>query len=133
MISNVRFAVIYVEDQQTILDFCVERLGFELLTDAPYDESSRWIEVGIPGAQTYLVIAKGDSRLREVVRERMGDMSHVWFDCDDLDATYADLTAKGVRFAVEPQQAPWDPSGNTRWAQFSDPEGALYGVTERGT
>lgn len=132
MITKPRFVAIYVDDQYAMLDFFTTTLGFELQTDAAYGEDSRWIEVRAPGAETYLVIAPGDPEVRTAVRQRLGAMSHVWFDCDDLDATFADLRAKGVEFPVEPQAAPWDPSGTTRWAQFADPEGTLYGLSSRG-
>lgn len=131
MITHPRFVALYFDDQQKALDFFTETLGFQLRTDAPYGEESRWIEVRAPGSETYLVLAAGDAEVRTAVRQRQGPMSSVWFDCDDLDATFDDLRAKGVEFPVEPQVAPWDPSGNTRWAQFADPEGTLYGLTPR--
>lgn len=131
MITNPRFVVLYVSDQQQALDFCTKMLGFEVQNDAPYSEDARWIEVRPPGARTYLVLAAADPQVQAMIRERRGPMAHVWFDCDDLDATFADLDAKGVEFPVEPQTAPWDPSGNTRWAQFADPDGNLYGLSQR--
>jgi catechol 2,3-dioxygenase-like lactoylglutathione lyase family enzyme len=131
VITNVRFAVLHVEDQERARDFFASTLGFAVRTDAPYGEDARWIEVGAPGAESYLVLAKADPEVRAVIRERLGPMSHVWFDCDDLDATFADLSAKGVPFPVEPQPAPWNPDGG-RWAQFADPDGNLYGLTQRG-
>lgn len=131
MLTHPRFVALYVSDQQQALDFFTTKLGFELQTDAPYGEDSRWIEVRQPGAQTYLVLAKADPEVRSVTRDRMGSMSPVWFDCDDLDATFANLVGKGVEFPVEPQTAPWDPSGNTRWAQFADPDGNVYGLSRQ--
>lgn len=131
MITNPRFVALYVDDQQRSLDFFTETLGFELQTDAPYGQDARWIEVRVPGAQTYLVLSPADPEVRTAIRQRQGPMSYVWFDCDDLDATFRDLAAKGVEFTVEPQSAPWDPSGTTRWAQFSDPDGNLYGLSPR--
>ena len=131
MITNARFVVLYVRDQQKSLEFFTQRLGFEKLTDAPYGEGSRWLEVRPPGAQTYLVISAIDPEAQSVIRDRMGPMNPVWFNCDDLDKTYTDLKAQGVEFSVEPQIAPWDPSGNTRWAQFSDLDGNLFGLSQQ--
>jgi uncharacterized glyoxalase superfamily protein PhnB len=131
VITNMRFAVLHVEDQQQMRDFFSNTLGFEVQTDSPYGDDARWIEVRAPGAESYLVLAKADPDLRAAILERLGPMSNVWFDCDDLDTTFAELTAKGVTFPVEPQVAPWEPSGSARWAQFADPEGALYGLSER--
>lgn len=130
MITHPKFVTVFVSDQKQARDFFTQVLGFELLTDAPYGDGARWIEVRSPGAQTYLVLSEADPEVRAAIRDRLGPMSHVWLSCDDLDATYADLTAKGVTFAVEPQQAPWDPSGATRWAQFADPDGNLYGLSQ---
>lgn len=132
MITHPRFVVLYFTDQQRALDFFTGALGFEVRTDAPFGEGKRWLEVQRAGAQTYLVLAAADPELRGIVRERSGPMSAVWFECDDLDATHRDLAGRGVEFPVEPQLAPWDPSGSTRWAQFADPEGNLYGVSEQG-
>ncbi|MCX2732799.1 VOC family protein [Saccharopolyspora sp. NFXS83] len=129
MITQPKFAVLYVVDQARLLEFFSGTLGFEVLTDAPYGEGARWVEVRPPGARTYLVLAAEDAELAEQIRLRRGPMSTVWFDSDDLDATFAELSAKGVSFPVEPQAAPWDPGGSTRWAQFADPEGNLYGIS----
>lgn len=131
MITNPRFAAIYVSDQQAAVGFWTETVGFQLQTDASYAEDGRWIEVRPPEGQTNLVIAKADPEVARVIRERMGSMSSVWFDCDNLDATFAELKGRGVEFPVEPQAAPWDPSGDTRWAQFTDPEGTLFGLSQR--
>lgn len=131
MITNARFAVQYVSDQEEAVGFFTEMLGFELQTDAPYGDGGRWIEVRPPGAETYLVLAAGDPEVSRVVRDRLGSMAGVWFDCDDLDGTFSELAARGVEFPVEPQRAPWDPTGETRWAQFADPDGNLYGLSQR--
>lgn len=130
MITRPRFAVQFVTDQQQALDFFVDDLGFEVLTDAPYGDDGRWVEVRPPGAETYLVLAHVDDEVHDLLSERLGAMGSVWFDCDDLDGTFADLSSGGVTFTVEPQPAPWDPDG-TRWAQFADPDGTLYGLSEQ--
>jgi len=43
---------------------------------------------------------------------------HLAFETDDTDATYAELTAKGVTFHVLPRDA-----GDIRLAFFKDPDG----------
>ncbi len=133
MITNPKFVTIYVSDQGQAREFFTETLGCDLLTDAPFgDSGDRWIEVGFPGAQTYLVLAPADPHVRDTIRERLGSMSYVWFSTDDLDRTHAELVEKGVEFPVAPQAAPWDPTGTTRWAQFTDPDGNVYGVSQDG-
>ncbi len=125
MITNPRFTTIYVRDQQRSLDFFTGPIGFTVRADqsmGPGDDAPRWIEVSPPEGPTFLVLylAGPDEE------NRVGVFGSVWFDCDDLDATFADLSAKGVEFPVEPRAADWDPSA--RWAQFADPDGNTYGL-----
>jgi uncharacterized glyoxalase superfamily protein PhnB len=126
MITGARFTTLYVSDQQAALDFWTEKIGFELTTDAPYDNEGvqRWIEVKAPKSEVYFVLYTADDDHTGLV----GTASHVWFACDDLDATYKELTEKGVSFPEPPQDAPWNPG--SRWAQFADPDGNLYGVSD---
>jgi catechol 2,3-dioxygenase-like lactoylglutathione lyase family enzyme len=128
MITGARFVTLYVRDQQKALDFWTKKLGFEVLTDAPYSDEAggdaRWIEVKAPKGETYFVLHTANAPHDQLV----GTMSHVWLSCDDLDATFNDLKGKGVEFPVEPSDAPWAPG--SRWMQFTDPDGNLYGVSE---
>ena len=43
---------------------------------------------------------------------------HLAFECDNVDATYSDLVAKGVEFFIEPKSV-----GDIRLAFFKDPDG----------
>jgi uncharacterized glyoxalase superfamily protein PhnB len=126
MIKSIRFATIYVRDQDRAVDFWTTRLGGTVQLDVPMGDDPkgpRWIEVKLPG-DTYLVVFDATAGPEPV---EPGGMSNLWFQSDDLDATYADLSAKGVEFPVPPEQAPWDPS--ERWSQFTDPDGNLYGLS----
>jgi uncharacterized glyoxalase superfamily protein PhnB len=126
MITNARFVSLYVGDQEKALGFWKDKIGCVVLEDVPYgDGGARWIELRLAKGETYLVIPPPGPESQD----RVGTFSNVWFDCDDLDGTYADLSGKGVEFPVPPQEAPWDPS--QRWAQFSDPDGNLYGLSQR--
>ncbi len=129
MITNPRLAVLYVADQNRTLEFLTETLGFELTADVPYGDGRRWVEVSPPGARTHVAIAGVEPATLQVLRERAGRMTHGWFDCDDLDATCADLRARNVEIVVEPEAAPW--RENSRWAQIRGHDGNLYGLTER--
>lgn len=130
MITNPRLAVLYVADQDRTLEFLTGTLGFELVTDVPYGDGRRWVEVRPPGAQTCVVLAALDPDLLERLHAQAGRMAIGWFDCDDLDATCADLRARGVEIVVEPQAASW--REGARWAQIAGHDGNLYGLTERG-
>ncbi|BDG60388.1 VOC family protein [Caldinitratiruptor microaerophilus] len=55
---------------------------------------------------------------------RIGTFSNVIFLRDDMERTYAELTARGVEFPTPPQRAPW----GKWWATFRDPDGNEYGL-----
>ena len=47
-----------------------------------------------------------------------GSTKGIVLECDDLDGTYQELAARGVRFDGPVQEAPWG-----RFATFEDPDG----------
>lgn len=96
MIRGVKFVSIPVENQERALKFYIEVLGFRLLTDQPFDDKQRWIELGIPGADTRVVIFQfGDTM-------KPGGPLPMALWSDDVEGTAADLKAKGVQFVMEP-------------------------------
>ena len=50
MIKQIKFVSIPVAEQNRALDFYTEKLGFTIITDQPFDEKQRWIELRIPKA-----------------------------------------------------------------------------------
>jgi lactoylglutathione lyase len=111
-----------VRDQQGTIDFFVGKLGFELRRDEPMGEGTRWIELAPPGSETVLVPFTPPG-----LEDRIGSFSGIVFECDSVQATFDELVAKGVAFAEEPTRQSWG-----MWAQFSDPEGNVYGLVEAG-
>ena len=115
MITQIKFASIPVRDQNKALDFYTEKLGFTIMTDQPFDKKQRWIELRIPKADSRVVLFTADGQ-----EDRIGTFSNVVFACDDLDKTYAELSAKKVECLGPPQKQSWgafllikDPDGNT--------------------
>jgi catechol 2,3-dioxygenase-like lactoylglutathione lyase family enzyme len=123
VLKRVRSAGIYVSDQQRALEFFTGTLGCELLTDEPMGpgaDAPRWIEVRLPGDDRRLILFTPPGQ-----EDRIGTPANLIFHCDDIHATYAELTARGVRFTTEPEVAPW---GNW-WATFCDADGNEYGLS----
>ena len=56
MIKGVKFASIPVADQDRALEFYTTKLGFRIMTDAPFSDDQRWIELGIAGTDTKIVL-----------------------------------------------------------------------------
>ena len=125
MLKRVRSAGIYVSDQQRALEFFTGTLGCELLTDEPMGpgaDAPRWIEVRLPGDETRLILFTPPGQ-----EDRVGTPTNLIFHCDDIHATYEDLTGKGVEFADPPRQEFWG-----WWAVFKDPDGNSYGLGLKG-
>jgi len=116
MIKNIKFVSIPVKDYDRALKFYTEKLGFILLMDQPFNDSSRWIELKIPNAETLVVLFTPTGH-----EDRIGSFMNLSFSCDDIKKTYEDLISRGVEFAVPPTQAPWG-----MYAQFKDTEGNMF-------
>jgi len=102
MIRGIKFVGIPVRNQDASLKFYTEKLGFKVITDQPFSEDQRWIELLIPGAESGLALftPKGHE-------DRIGSFSSISFWCDDLFATTKVLKSKGVEFAAEPRKEQW--------------------------
>jgi predicted enzyme related to lactoylglutathione lyase len=121
MIKGIKFASVPVTDQDRALSFYTEKLGFRILTDQPFDDKQRWIELSIPGAETGVVLFTPDAH-----RDRIGTFSAISFHCDDLEKTHSELSARGVEFPTPPTKAPWG-----SFAIFKDPDGNQFVMSAR--
>ena len=99
MIRGIKLASIPVRNQDASLKFYTDKLGFKVATDQPFNEKQRWIELQIPGADTRFVLFTPDGH-----EGRIGGFQPMTFWCDDVFATSSQLKAKGVEFAVEPEE-----------------------------
>ena len=79
MITNIKFVSIPVRDQNRALDFYTEKLGFTIITDQPFDEKQRWIELRIPKAETRVVLYTMEGQ-----EDRIGTFSPIVFACADV-------------------------------------------------
>jgi len=121
MIRSIKFASIPVRDQDAALEFYTEKLGFSVLTDQPFDGDQRWIELRVPGAETRLVLFTPEGQ-----EDRIGTASNIVFSSDDVAATYAELSGRGVAFDAEPSEAPWG-----TFAVFRDPDGNQFVLSSK--
>ena len=127
MISKVAKVYLPVDDQSDALAFWTDRVGFQTVQDAVFGDE-RWIEVKPPGQELLLVLIRRgpDDEARRDAPARLPH-SNVMFDCDDIEATYAELTARGVVFALPPerQHFGW-------WSLFEDAEGSRFALGQWG-
>jgi predicted enzyme related to lactoylglutathione lyase len=116
MITHIKFVSVPVHDQDRALAFYTEKLGFTILTDQPFDEHQRWIELRIPKAETRFVLFTPDEH-----KNRIGTFMNVSIACDDVEKTYEELRARGVEFQGPPKKEHWG-----TFAIFKDSEGNQF-------
>jgi len=121
MIKGIKFVSIPTRDQERALHFWTEQVGLAVATDQPFDETQRWIELRIPGADTRLVLftPKGHE-------ERVGGFTNLSFWSDDIDATYQQLVDAGVEVLGPPKKMEWGAS-----MMFRDPDGSTFHIGSR--
>jgi len=119
MIKQIKFVSIPVSDQNRALDFYTEKLGFTIITDQPFDEKQRWIELRVPKAETRVVLFTS-----EADKNRIGTFMNMSYSCDDIEKTYAELTERGVEFQGPPEKQPWG-----TYAIFKDSEGNSFVIS----
>jgi catechol 2,3-dioxygenase-like lactoylglutathione lyase family enzyme len=101
MIKGIKFASIPVRDQDKALEFYTKKLGFKVITDSPFDGTQRWIELGLPRADTKLVLFTAPGQ-----EPMIGGFMNVTFMADDVEATANEHAARG-EFVQGPQKADW--------------------------
>lgn len=94
--------------------FYTHKLGFRILQNTPYKTGWRWIELGIPGAETAIVLTKRDNDL-------VNDVPSLVMAVYDVESTYEELRASGVVAIQPPSPARWNPEQG--FALLHDSEG----------
>ena len=105
MMTRLRSAAILVSDQDAALDFYVGTLGFEKRIDYDMGQGMRFLTIALPGDPTEVVLGTAALNGPDSIKNSLT------FVVDDIDTTYAELTAKGVTFTQEPEKFPWGGKG----------------------
>jgi catechol 2,3-dioxygenase-like lactoylglutathione lyase family enzyme len=129
--TRIAHAQLWVHDQDEALAFYTEKLGMEVRADVTLPEMGdfRWLTVGPaeqPDFAITLMAIPGppvmDAETAEQVRSLMGKgfAGTVFLTTDDVQASYEELSARGVEFTETPEERPYgidsgfrDPSGNS--------------------
>jgi predicted enzyme related to lactoylglutathione lyase len=121
MIGYIHSTTVIVKDQDAALAFYTNKLGWEKRIDQDMGGNERFLTVAPKGAQTELVLGSPT-----MYGEGKGIVSGISLVADDVEATYKDLSAKGVQFKSAPETMPW----GTKATWFSDPDGNEFFLTE---
>ncbi|RYY63366.1 MAG: VOC family protein [Chitinophagaceae bacterium] len=135
MITRLNHVSIFVLDQESAYDFYVNKLGFTVHTDAPMGPGARWLTVTAPQQpelELSLMPIVDGMLFKDGAAEKMralvqaGTFGFGVFECDDLQATYEELTAKGVVFKKPPTREFYGYE-----ALFVDDSGNWFSLGER--
>jgi predicted enzyme related to lactoylglutathione lyase len=123
-------AQLWVNDQDEALAFYTQKLGMEVRSDVTLAELGdfRWLTVGPAGQPDVAIVLMAipgppvmDPETAEQVRGLMakGFAGTIFLTTDDCQASYEELTGRGVEFVEQPEERPYgidssfrDPSGN---------------------
>jgi len=125
-IANAQF---WVHDQDEALDFYSRTLGWEVRSDVTMEEwHFRWLVVGPPGQEDVGLVLMPVPRapmLDDASADALADLvakgagGTLFLETDDCQASYDELSARGVVFNDPPTPQPYgidtsfrDPSGN---------------------
>ena len=67
-VNKIATVVIPVSDQDRVIEFYVEKLGFEKRVDVPFAEGMRWVEVGLGDQATTIALAPPPPASRRATR-----------------------------------------------------------------
>ena len=101
-----------VSDQQAARRFFTEQVGFEVIAESSFGDEMNWIQLGPRGSEASLTLVTWFDEMPA------GSLRGLVIDCDDLQADYEAMIARGVRFLGAPSQQP----GGV-FATFADPDG----------
>jgi predicted enzyme related to lactoylglutathione lyase len=101
-IKRLSHVTVLVHDQDEALRFYTEKLGFEKGDDRTMGDF-RWLTVVPPGREVSIVLQRAtDDRSAQV-----GQGTTWVLQVDDVHETFAELTARGVKFRGAPKLKPW--------------------------
>ena len=128
---------VWVHDQDEALDFYTNKLGMEVRSDVTMPEMGnfRWLSVGVPGQPDVaitLMAVPGPPVFDEETRRQIlallakGAAGGLFLATDDCQASYEELSGRGVEFLQEPTEQPYGID-----AGFRDPSGNNFRLTQR--
>ena len=101
-LSSITFLV---RDYDEAIGFFTDKLGFELVEDAPLGDGKRWVLVSPPGfAGTSLLLAKAVTP-EQIARigDQTGGRVFLFLHTDDFSRDYEAMRSRGVRFLEAPR------------------------------
>jgi catechol 2,3-dioxygenase-like lactoylglutathione lyase family enzyme len=118
-LRHVRLVSVPVSDQARSKAFYTGTLGLELVAEEDMHSGLRWVEVGLPGAETSISLVTWLESMEP------GSLRGLILLTDDIQADHDELTSQGVEFLGPIEEQHWG-----RFVQFKDPDGNVLVLQE---
>lgn len=107
MRQKFKHIALVVRDYDEAIDFFVDRLNFNLISDEYQPEQDkRWVLVAPPGSSkddTSILLARASNDEQvKAIGNQSGGRVFLFLETDDLNRDFAAMTAKGICFVREP-------------------------------
>jgi catechol 2,3-dioxygenase-like lactoylglutathione lyase family enzyme len=119
-LRHVRLVSVPVSDQERSKDFYTGTLGLELVAEEDMHSGLRWVELGLPGAETTISLVTWLESMKP------GSLRGLILLTDDIQADHDELSHQGVEFLGPIEEQHWG-----RFVQFKDPDGNVLVLQEK--
>jgi len=127
-INKIANVIIPVTDQDGMIAFYVDKLGFTKRVDEPFGGQYRWVEVGLGDESTTIALAPPPDG-----SPTGGNQTGITLQTDDIDAVHTKLKAAGVDVdrealdVAQPQLADDEPSFEAFWQSVAERRPVTFG------
>ncbi len=105
MHQRIAHVALVVKDYDEAIDFYVNKLEFQLLTDTKLSEEKRWVIIAPPGAKECCLLlskAENEEEAKSIGYQTGGKVSFYLFT-DDFERDYQKYKEKDISFVSSPQ------------------------------
>ena len=121
IVNALQVVSIPVSDQDRAKGFYRDVLGFDEMADQPMGPEMRWVQLGLPGAQTSITLVTWFPSMPA------GSLNGVVLETSDVDAAAKELQDTGLQLGPI-ESAPWG-----RYTTFDDPDGNGFVLQSRAS
>lgn len=116
-LQHIEVISIPVKDQDNAKEFYLQKLGFRLLNDSPFEAGKRWVQLAISeDSRTSITLVTWFDKMPP------GCVQGLIIATDDIEASYQALKNAGVDITPV-YETPWG-----KFANFKDPDGNGWGL-----
>ena len=102
-----------VRDQEKSKSFYVDKMGFEVVSDTPFQDGQRWIMLKPEGSSTSIALVTWFKSMKP------GTLKGIVLSVEDIHRAIAEFRMRGVPMTSDTiQVAPWG-----HWVSLEDPDG----------